>query len=360
MPQPIGRDLEVTSRKLQSWLSQRLPAARNLRIENLRGPKDTGFSSDTLMFDLHYEEKGQPRHQSLVVRLKPMTDFGVFPEYDVALQFHMMKALEATPVPAPRMLWLEDDPAPLGSPFYVMERLEGQVPSDSPPYQTTGWIFDLPAADRTRLWWSGLEAMARVHKLDWSVPAFSFLPRPAAGLTPLQAQLAYWNHYMDWGMDRSRHPLLETCLRWLKANQPADEPTAICWGDARISNQIFSGCECIAVIDWEMVFLGNPLADLAWFIGMDRCFTEGIGVKPLAGIPSKAETIARWQAHTGMETKHFPYYEVFGSFRFAAIMGRLFLQMKHYGLIPQEASVDQDNLSTVVLRSVMAEVGVQD
>jgi len=363
MPGPKGRDLDATARQLEAWLAPRLPGARDLRVEDLRGPKDTGFSSDTLMFELRYRRREGDRekehHDSLVVRLRPVTDFGVFPEYDVALQFRMMKALGETRVPAPRMLWLEEDPGPMGAPFYVMERLEGRVPSDNPPYHTAGWIFELPAADRTRLWWSGLEAMAEVHKLDWRSPEFSFLKRPAPGRTPLQEQLRYWNDYLDWGMDRTRYPLLEKSFAWLQGHQPpADEPTAICWGDSRISNQIFRDCECIAVIDWEMVFLGNPLADLAWFIGLDRCFTEGIGVKPLEGIPGKQETIDRWQACTGADTEQFPYYELFGAFRYAAIMSRVFLQMKHFGIVPQEAAVDQENLSTVVLSAVMQDLGV--
>ena len=90
--------------------------------------RDTGFSSDTLIFHLVYDERGESVRRGMVIRLKPLSEFGVFPEYDVALQFRVMKALADTQVPVPRMLWLEEDPAPLGSPFYMMEKLEGCVP----------------------------------------------------------------------------------------------------------------------------------------------------------------------------------------------------------------------------------------
>ena len=357
MPQPKGRDIEETRAQLEAWLAKRLPGAESLRVEGLRGPKDTGFSSDTLMFTLHAVEEGRESVRDLVVRLEPISDFGVFPEYDVALQFNMMSALADTRVPVPRMHWLEEDPGPLGSPFYVMERLDGVVPNDSPPYHAEGWIHELSPGDREKLWYSGIDAMAEVHKLDVRAPEFGFLAHPPAGTTPIAAQLDYWRRYLDWGMERSRYPLINRGLAWLEANVPSDEPVGICWGDARISNQIFHECETAAVIDWEMVFVGNPVADLAWFVTMDRVFTEGLGLDRLPGFPSREDSIARWEARVGRSAEHYGYYELFAAWRFAAIMARVFLQMKHYELLPEEASVDVVNLSSPVLERLLGEVG---
>jgi aminoglycoside phosphotransferase (APT) family kinase protein len=355
MPQPIGRDLEKTRGQLVEWLQGKLDGASDLRVEDFRGPKDTGFSSDTMMFDLSYRRAGERHSESMVIRIEPAGEFGVFPEYDVALQFNMMRALADTRVPVPRMFWLEADRGPLGAPFYVMEKLEGRVPSDSPPYHSTGWIFDSSPSEREAMWWSGLDAMSEVHKLDWQDERFDCIPRPSAGQTPLQAQLAYWDHYMRWGMDPSRYPLLESTQTWLEANQPSHEPTAICWGDSRISNQIFDGTRTIAVIDWEMVFLGNPEADLAWFTTLDRCFTEGVGIPRLPGLPDVAASVARWEGGVGRKAEHFGYYAVFAAWRFAAIMARLFLQMKHYELLPQDADSDVNNFATQVLQIVLDE-----
>jgi len=357
MPQPKGRDLEETGRRLADWIAGRLPHAGDVRVEDLRGPKDTGFSSDTLMFTLHTVEDGEATVRDLVARLEPISDFGVFPEYDVVLQYRMMDALADTPVPVPKMLWLEEDAGPLGSPFYVMERLDGRVPSDSPPYHAEGWIVALSPAEREQLWHSGLDAMAEVHKLDARDPRFGFLARPPAGRSAIGAQLDYWGRYLDWGMERSRYPLIERALAWLVSNAPADEPTGICWGDARISNQIFSGCRAVAVIDWEMVFVGNPVADLAWFVTIDRVFTEGIGLPRLPGLPDRKATVARWEQRVGRRADQYGYYEVFAAFRFAAIMARVFLQMKHYEVLPADAQVDVLNLSTPILEAVLQEVG---
>ncbi|MBW2231045.1 MAG: phosphotransferase family protein [Deltaproteobacteria bacterium] len=358
MPQPKGRDLDEARHQLVRWLESRLPDAGDLRVSDLRGPKDTGFSSDTLMFDLDYTEaSGMEQHRELVIRLDPVAEFGVFPEYDVALQFKMMRALANTAVPRPQMLWLEEDPGAFGAQFYVMERVDGQVPSDSPPYHSEGWICELSPADREKLWTSGLDAMAEVHKLDFAAPWLDFLPRPSTGVSPIQAQMDYWQRYIDWGMDRSRYDLINKGFEWLCANQPVNEPVGVCWGDARISNQIFRDCEVVAVIDWEMVFIGNPVADLAWFITMDRVFTDGIGLERLAGFPDPAASIAHWERRVGRSADHFAYYEVFAAWRFACIMARVFLQMKFYEILPEEAQVDVENLSTPVLEALLAGVG---
>ena len=357
MPQPKGRDLERTAAGLARWLRARRPQADELRVEDLRGPKDTGFSSDTLLFTLHVRERGETTRRELVARLAPISDFGVFPEYDVVLQYRMLGALADTEVPVPEVLWLERDAGPLGSPFYVMERLDGQVPSDSPPYHASGWIAELPPERRERLWWSGLDAMAAVHRLDVRDPRFAFLPHPPAGTTPIRAQLDYWDRYIDWGMERARYPLIGRARDWLAARAPASEPVGICWGDARISNQIFRAEQVVGVLDWEMVFVGNPVADLAWFVTVDRVFTEGIGLPRLAGLPDAAATVRRWEQRSGRAADHWDYYEVFAAFRFAVIMARVFLQMKHYELVPEEAMVDVTNLSTPVLDAVLSEVG---
>jgi aminoglycoside phosphotransferase (APT) family kinase protein len=357
MPQPIGRDLDETRIRLARWIEQRMPGAKEVCVADLAGPKGTGFSSDTLMFGLQYREDGEAVRRELVLRLEPTGDFLIFPEYDVALQYQVMDALWDTAVPVPEMLWRETDPTLMGAPFYVMEKLDGQVPSDSPPYHTTGWIFDAAPEQREQLWYSGIDAMAEVHKLDWRRPEYACIAQPAAGLSTMESQLQYWDRYLDWGMERARYPEIERGLSWLRANAPAESQVGICWGDARISNQIFRDFETIAVIDWEMVFIGNPVADLAWYISLDRCFTEGLGLPRLDGMPDQAASIARWEARTDLRADDFAYYNVFAGVRFSAIMARVFLQMKHYELLPQEATADRDNLATNVLKLVLAEAG---
>lgn len=356
MPQPKGRDLESTGKTLEGWLEERLPEANGVRVEDLRGPKDTGFSSDTLIFRVCTEEAGASREVEMVIRIEPAGEFLIFPEYDVGLQYKMMSALSHTCVPVPGMYWLEEDPTALGKPFYAMEKVAGLVPSDSPPYHSEGWLCELSAEERECTWFNGLDAMSEVHKLQWDSPEFSFLKRVPEARTSIEAQLDYWEHFMEWGMDRSRYRLLERGFQWLTRNAPAEGPLGICWGDARISNQIFLNQGVAAVIDWEMVFIGNPVADLAWFITMDRILSEGVGLDRLAGMPAKSASIKRWEENLSRRADDYAYYEIFAAWRFAVIMVRIFLQMKHYGILPRDAKADIENMCTPILESLLNDV----
>ncbi len=355
MPPPKTRDLDLTRRQLCEWLGGKLPGACNLRISGLKGPSETGFSSDTLMFDAEWTDGG-PRRERLVARFKP-SGFTVFPTYDMLMQYRVMKILGGTDVPVPRMRWLEEDEGLLGAPFYVMDRVDGRVPTDNPPYHSGGWIPDLAPREREALWWSGFETMARVHRLDWRALGFGFLDKPARGATPLAQQLHEYDEYFSWGMDRSRHPLIERAQRWLHANQPSHEPVALCWGDSRPGNQIFNGTRCVAVLDWEMARIGDPVQDLAWWITLDRCFSEGLGIERLPGFPDRQATIARWEQLVGRGARHLAYYEMLGLYKFAIIMSRVILQMKHYEIFPADSDMDVNNLATVVLVRVLDEVG---
>jgi aminoglycoside phosphotransferase (APT) family kinase protein len=355
MPPP-RRDLDRTREQLCAWLAAKLPGARELHITELTGPSETGFSSDTLMFDAEWTARNRVCRERLVARFKPQ-GMTLFPNYDVGMQYRIMKSLRDTDVPVPRVRWLEEDEGPLGSPFYVMDRLDGRVFPDNPPYHTGGWVAEITPEEREALWWSGFDALARVHRLDWRGLGLDFLPRPEHGRTPLEQQLHEYDEFLDWGMDRSRLPLIERARRWLNAHKPAEEPVGLCWGDSRPGNQIFDGRECIAVIDWEMARLGDPVQDLAWWVALDRCFSEGVGVERLAGFPDRRQTIRRWEELVGREARHVVYYEVLGFYKFSIIMSRVVLQLKHYAVLPADTNMDIDNLASQTLARALDEVG---
>jgi aminoglycoside phosphotransferase (APT) family kinase protein len=353
MPAP-RRDLELTRARLEQWLACQLPSASGVAISEVGGPSNTGFSSDTLLFDAEWNEVSGSRHERLVARLEP-SGFTVFPRYDIAEQYRVLQILNDTDVPVPRVRWLEEDTRVVGAPFYVMERLEGRVPSDNPPYHASGWLTELAPEEREALWWSGLEAMARIHRLDWKALGFGFLVPPGQTETPLERQLRYYDAFIAWGMQEDRYPLLGRARKWLYAQRPADEPEALCWGDSRLGNQIFDGPRCAGVLDWEMVRIGNPVQDLAWWLALDRCFSEGLGLERLSGLPGRDATVARWEALVGRPARHLDYYEVLALYKFTAIMARVLLQLKHYEVFPPDSEMDVDNLASVTLERALAE-----
>jgi aminoglycoside phosphotransferase (APT) family kinase protein len=355
MPTPWQRDLARDREQLSAWLPARLPEARGLRVSELRTPQSSGFSNDTLLFEIEYALGGRTQREPLVARVQP-TGFQVFPEYDMALQFRTLELLSRTEIPVARPRWLEaSDASVLGAPFYVMDQVPGRVPPDNPPYHVTGWVTEIAPEERAALWWGGIESMAKIHRLDWRAAGFGFLDRPHLGATALDQHLAYYTEYLRWAADGREQPTAQAALPWLLAHRPSGEPTVLSWGDARIGNILFDGTKPVAVLDWEMVGIGSPEMDLAWQVFLDRHHSEGIGHPRLAGFPSYEESVRRYEEWSGFPVRNLHYYQVFAGFRFAVIMMRLAQQLVRYGLMDeaQGRAFERNNTVTRLLARLL-------
>lgn len=177
-PRTTTRDPGEVTRRLSAWLSTRLPGARAVAATV---PASNGMSSETLLFDIDHP---RPPVRSCALRLAAdPAAYTVFPTYDMARQYRTMRLVaEHTDVPVPRTLWLEEDPEPLGAPFFVMERVEGRVPPDVMPYTYEGsWLHTATDAERTALEADTVSVLARIHD---QVPAkeTQFLALPATGV----------------------------------------------------------------------------------------------------------------------------------------------------------------------------------
>jgi len=348
-----GAEGEREAQRLAEWLGKKMPRAQALSVSPRVRSGATGFSSDTLIFDLAWREEGAPHHEGIVVRRAPI-GHRVFPSYDIPRQHRILRILATTDVPVPRTPWLEEDPAILGSAFYVMERIEGRIPTDSPPYHVGGWVTEIAPAERSALWWSGLEVLARIHRLDWRALGLSFVDTPGPAATPLLRQLDDYERFLAWATPGVRHPTCEPALAWLRTHAPdGPEPVHFCWGDARPGNMIFQQGRCVAVLDWEMATLGNPVQDLAWWLFLDRHHSEGLGAPRLEGFPDRAQTIARWEERTGLPARHVDYYEVFAAFRFAVIMIRVAQGFIAAGTLPPDARLATNNIVTQLLAKML-------
>nr|BFE88655.1 hypothetical protein GCM10020093_112560 [Planobispora longispora] len=136
------RDLGELHERIRSWLGGRLGCP--VTVSALSHPSGNGMSSETLIFDASWEGSEGRREVGCVARMAPAGEaVPVFPDYDLGRQFEIMRlARERAGTPAPRALWFEPDPAPLGTSFFVMERLAGDVPPDVLPYTFEGWLLD--------------------------------------------------------------------------------------------------------------------------------------------------------------------------------------------------------------------------
>ena len=325
MPLPTGRDPAEMRARLRAWLGRVLPAGAGPEVSEVQAPAGTGLSSETLIFDARWREDGRDAGGSFVARMGPdMTRYPVFPSYDLELQWRCLELVRAkSRVPVPRTRWLERDPAHLGAAFFVMERIEGRVPPDMPPYVFGSWLTQATPSEREALERNSIEVLARLHAIDVSGEDAAFLERPRYGRTPLEQHLGYQREYYDWARGDERYATLEATFDWLEKHRPADEGRrCLNWGDARIGNILYRGVTPVAVLDWEMAALGAPEVDLAWMLFMHEFF-RGLGeVAQVPGIPDfmQRERVARrYEELSGRSVRNLAYYEVFAALRYAII-----------------------------------------
>lgn len=339
MPVPAQRDIDLTRRRLADWFTDRLTEPKDLRLA-VDVPDGRGFSHETLLVDASWWGPAGQRRQRWVARVAPTT-YQVMPYSRIEEEYRVLHALAPTAVAVPPVLGFEPDPGVLGAPFYVMEYVEGWSPADLPSYHRQGALADLAPADRAEVWWAGLEAMRAVHAVDPDPAGLGFLRESAAGPAGLRAQLAFYQEHTD-HFGRTGSPVVAAAFEWLRERMPPDDPTAhrLVWGDARLGNLLFRGVRVSAVLDWEMVFLGPPEADLAWYLYLDRHLSEGVGAPRLPGLPDRAATVARYEEWLGRDLRAaLPWYEVFAATRFARIAARVGRLLVESGIVADENEV---------------------
>lgn len=369
MTMSVGTSVSMSEAQLhalQDWLQGQWPQREQIELRDVRPPIQ-GFSNETWLFDIHWQEGGVAGQEAAVLRLAP-EGTGLFRDYDLAVQYRCMKQLAGSDVPVPQMLGeagVLDAAAvsPLQRPFYLMNRLPGRAPTEQPLYHLEGWLYELPAERQRAVWLNGVEMIARVNRVDWQAGGFEFLlpagmARDASAAQLLAGQLDQQAGFLAWAESLAEpYPLLRAALAWLQANQPAAGPVSVCWGDAKLGNCLFDveTDACSGVLDWESVELGNPVADLAWWLMLDRSLCDGYGLPRLAGLPSRDETVAHWCAHSGHAAGNLAYFEIFAAFKFALIMARIGCLFMARGWVPQEQRMDLNNGGSAILRILAAE-----
>jgi aminoglycoside phosphotransferase (APT) family kinase protein len=350
VPVPAQRDEAAFRTAFSSWLSQRA-GADDVELSNVGGPAFSGFSNETILVDATWRSGSERRSDGFAVRLEP-SGHQVFPDTAFEPQVRVIRALRENGLPVPEILWYENDATFLGARFFVMRRVPGRAPPDNPPYHVGGWLCDVSPAVRERVWWNGLEAMARVHTTDLQGADLEFLP-----LVTTAGQLKRDRDYLGWVLRGRSYPLVEKAFDTLEQNVPLDPDPALCWGDSRIGNVLYDDDgSLLAIVDWEMVSIGNPVADLAWFLLLDRHHSETCGVARLEGFPPAGETIGRWEAATGRRAADLSWWLLLGAARYAAILTRVFDLLEDTGLLPGAGAMATENTGTALLKAVFDEM----
>jgi aminoglycoside phosphotransferase (APT) family kinase protein len=316
------------ARNIASWLSKQLPGAPPVEIIEASEPAQ-GFSSRTILFTARWPEGDRIMERPLVARIQ--RDVSVPMLADVFHQHRVMTAVAAnSTVKVPAIVFAEDDPAVLGAPFFIMERLYGRVPPDFPSYHQQGWLADLPVADRTRCWWNGIEEMARLHRIDWR--CFPFLSgntdTPPGTVFYLDRFVGNW---FDWARDGQSFPLIEEALATLRAHAPPAGASGLVWNDARLGNTMYAadGVGVVSLLDFEVATLGPPEIDLAHWVYLDEVFSENFGVPRIDGLPRGAEAWAGFERLYGRPMPKFSYYMAVAALKILILSVRSYANEKH-------------------------------
>jgi aminoglycoside phosphotransferase (APT) family kinase protein len=351
--QRTSRDLEQLRLALQSWLAGRLPAGAQPHIGKLSTSSATGMSSETVLFPVVWQAGATVRTEDLVCRIAPAAaDVPVFPTYDMQGQFEAIRKVgQLTSVPVPTVRWLELDAGVLGSPFFVMDRVDGVAPPDSPPYTFgANWLADATDEQRRMLQERTLDVIIDLHAIPNAEQEFGFLFTPqelAAGPTPLHRKVARTRHWYDWTVEHSGvpSPLVERSFGWLEENWPeAVGETVLSWGDSRVGNVLYRDFAPVAVLDWEMAAVCPREVDLGWSIYAHRIFQDMASVFGVPGLPTfldRDEVAAYYARRTGYTPRELDWYITFSAIQYAIVFLRTGARSVRFGEREMPDDVDE-------------------
>jgi aminoglycoside phosphotransferase (APT) family kinase protein len=304
---PVREAHRFDERRLAEYLAGSLPGfAGAMTLRQFQG----GQSNPTFLV-----ESGGRRW---VLRKKPPGK--LLPSaHMVEREYRVIRALADTDVPVAPAPLLCEDAAVIGTPFYVMEFVDGRVFTDP-------GLAALPAQERSAIYDAMNDTLARLHKVDWRGVGLGDFGRPD---NYVARQIARWSKQYE-ASKTGDVPDMDRLIAWLPRNIPAHDETTLVHGDFRLGNMIFHPREprVVAVLDWELSTLGHPLSDLAYncmlyHLPADLPTVRGFGDVELAalGIPDERAYVASYVRRTGRDPgADWPFYLAFSFFRYAAIV----------------------------------------
>ena len=307
----------VDPRALEPYLRERLPelaagaaGAGSIEIERHLA----GHSNETFFVRVGGRQ--------FVLRRPPRGAF-LPTAHDVGREYRVLSALAETSVRAPRPILMCDDASVIGAPFYLMERVEGAVMRNALPD-----TFQKDVGCRPAIGEELVDALVELHGVDWRAVGLDGFGKPSGYL---ERQLKRWKGQLALTEPLTR-PLddLHRVGRWLQEHIPAAGEVTIVHGDYKLDNVAYhhdSPARLVAVFDWEMSTLGDPLADVGWMLSFWRDSTDpeepildDQTVTTLPGFQTRDELRARYEARSGRRTEELAFYMALAVWKLAILL----------------------------------------
>ncbi len=287
--------------RLAQWLAENVdPTVTAVVVRRLSG----GHSSGAWRLDLVGPAEAAP------LVLKAPDEVSIVYRRDAGGEGRVMRDLHRQNAPVPGVVAIDEGTAAVGRPCFFLEFVDGRSVLDmAPGYHGEGWLHDSSPGAQRAVWESFHDALAGLHSADpAAVPDAS---HGGQGSTDL---LAHWRTALLDAAPAEMVPRQLAALDWLRDHIPpgADEAPAVCLGDARLVNGVVVGTDVRALVDFEVVYVGNPAADVGYNQFFDDLQRRHVAV-PLPGLPTADETWERWGRATGRPTGDREYWTAFSA-----------------------------------------------
>ncbi len=262
--------------------------------------------------------------------------------HDMAREHTVLAALAGTAVPVPRTLAFCDDDSVNDAPFYVMEKVDGVI------LRTPGELAQISEEDARRCSECLVDVLVEIHAVDYRAAGLIEFGHPDGYL---ERQVRRWGE--QWERSKSRDvPAIEELARRLRAARPVSPPPTIVHGDYRLDNTMLAPDDpgrIVAVLDWEMATLGDPLSDLGLFLvywGRDQVTFAGANpsTTPEAGFLSREAVAQRYAEASGRDISQIDFYEMLASYKLAIILEGIHARF----LMGKTVGAGFDNIGTMV------------
>ncbi len=312
---PVRAGEEIPLAPLNAWLKDTAPSVGKVtRVEQFPG----GFSNLTYLL---HTTNGE------IVLRRPPAGVGAGSAHDMPREARILSVLELRGIPSPKHIVTCEDAAVIGAPFYVMERMRGEILRGTAPPGYDAKAF-------ARLGETFLDTLVAIHGATPSDPVIGGLGKP---LGYVARQVEGWS--ARW--EKSRTTAVESVdalAAWLKANQPGESGACLVHNDFKYDNLVLDSAQpgrIVAVLDWEMATVGDPLLDVGtalgyWVEAGDPPIYKalGLGVTALPGNLTRAELWDRYLTKSGRSARSVTFYEAFGVFKIAVIAQQIFARYK--------------------------------
>jgi aminoglycoside phosphotransferase (APT) family kinase protein len=311
---PVRAGEEIPAARLALWLEERLPgAAGPIEIEQFPG----GHSNLTYLVRCGDRE--------LVLR-RPPVGSKVRTAHDMGREFRVLSRLHTAYPRAPEAFLHCDDPSVIGAPFYLMERVRGVILRHQRP--PAG--IDLPPATLRAVSEAAVDGLADLHAVDYEAVGLGDFGRPEGYV---RRQVEGWSE--RWRNARTDGVTgVDRAAFWLAENRPEESGAALIHNDYKYDNLVLDRQDLpriVAVLDWEMSTVGDPLMDLGTSLGywIDPDDHPGLHLLPagptaLPGNLSRREVAQRYAARTGRDVSRIVFYYVYGLFKIAVIAQQIY------------------------------------